>query len=235
MSKNTKIIIGVIAGVVLLGICLCACILFASSLLSTATEEARRNLVEIQERTDDLDLELAQAQAEITITAATTPGFDLDNLIEKKVETEYLDPINNLQFLYPADWDQQVTGESVNFLSKLVDGNDIFRDNVGIIVQDLSAQPGDFGMAQFEQISLDQLEANITGYSLISKKDATLDKLPARRLDYTGTLEGNTLRYVQVWTIQDRKAYIITFVGNLEEFAEKEKQLNRILDSFVLL
>lgn len=137
---------------------------------------------------------------------------------------------------YPPGWQLDETGQmgtTFIVLSKTESAKDKFRENINLIIQDLSNH-----------------NLDLEGYTDLSKKqimsmfaDANLQEVSSKRrhglnyskLIYSGTQNGFALKFVQYYWVEKKKAYVLTFTSEQNEFANYwNNTAEKIMDSFVL-
>jgi len=133
---------------------------------------------------------------------------------------------------YPKNWELEegFMGTLAMFRSPLADANDKTQENVNIIVQDLSAQP--VTMEQFTKISVEQIKQMIIGAEILEDNGkTTMLGQSATRVVYTGKQGQYDLKWMQVWTIKDEKAYIFTYTGGTDSYDDYMDQVKAMLKS----
>jgi hypothetical protein len=92
----------------------------------------------------------------------------------------------------------------------------------------------DFNLERYTEAALGQVEV-FQDFRLLNSSSTTLGGSPAHLILYTFTYESQTpLQNVQVWTVKDGMAYIITYGGTPEEFDSSLPAFQGIVDSFSL-
>jgi len=142
----------------------------------------------------------------------------------------YQDTKDKFKIDYSSDWvKKDRTGDySVGFLNSI---GDSFQDNVVIIVQDLTIyQPMD--LKKYTELSLTQVESIIPEYDFISIEDVEISRSPARKIVYMGRMSQEDLKWMQVWTLDDNKAYVITYTAKVDSYADSIDVVEKMIDSF---
>jgi hypothetical protein len=120
-------------------------------------------------------------------------------------------------------------GSSFVLFSTQVNENDLFRENVNLIEQDLSAY--NFDLNQYIDLTLSQLTQMITNYELKSSKRVSSSP-EYHKLVYNGTQGQFNLTFTQhIWII-GTKAFVLTFTTEQSQFAKYQKTGESILNSF---
>ena len=141
---------------------------------------------------------------------------------------------NDFEIAYPKDWSMKegVMGTTVMFLSQLENQNDKFRENVNIVVQDLSKQP--MSLDEYTNLSLMQLKRIITDINITTSEKTKLANCDAYMVVYTGKQGQYNLKLMQIWTIKNNNAYIITYTAENIGFDKYGELVNPMVNSFVI-
>ena len=135
---------------------------------------------------------------------------------------------------YPAAWEivERATEKSVLFVSPQTTGDDLFRENVGVLRQELADESTTVG--DYTREFLDAAPDTIDNYELVSSEPMMLSGRPAHRVIYAGSQGGVMLGWMQVWTISGGNAYILTYTGDPAGFETFLDDANAIIASFTL-
>ena len=151
-----------------------------------------------------------------TITIAQTNDDNTFNLYEN--------PTYGIKIQYPSDWGKL----DLSFLQDSADidfyplSDTSLAKNLKILVKNLP-----FHNMTLEEYTNTQI--NPTEEILLESNTTTLADLPGYKIVFTN-IAG--LKTMQVWTIKDDKAYIITYVAKEEDY-EKDLQIaQKMIDSF---
>jgi hypothetical protein len=121
----------------------------------------------------------------------------------------YTDKANKFSIQYPNDWSKEIRGNSTIFLSPLNGSGDRFKENVNLMLQDLSQQP--VTLEHYTDITKESVIANLGKQAIVSLKDATIQGIAAKEIVYNMNMNGNNLRIKQYWFITKvshfRRAY----------------------------
>ncbi|MBI2145226.1 DcrB-related protein [Candidatus Woesearchaeota archaeon] len=132
---------------------------------------------------------------------------------------------------YPDGWEvkeQQQLG-IISFISPKETELDSFRENFNAYAA--ATQPG-FGLDDYAQLGVEQLEEALDEFKLTSLKPATLSGIPARRIEYTAMSRGQKLNYVQVTAVKGDFIYTLTYSGISSKYGTYEAQMERAIKSF---
>ena len=159
-------------------------------------------------------LSISSTDQQITTTLAQTS----DKMII------YDNPTFGIRIQYPADWGRL----DLSFLQHSAD-IDFYPLNDTSLAKNLKIQVKNL---PFHNMTLEEYtnsQINLLEENLLESSAATLAGIPGYKIVFTN-IEG--LKTMQVWTIKDDKAYIITYVAQEEDY-EKELQIaQKMIDSF---
>jgi hypothetical protein len=142
-------------------------------------------------------------------------------------------PYNNPSFgftlEFPSNWQK---GESLTLVSPQ---GGIDNQSPEVISIDSEVLPSsDLSLDTYSEASLSQVKS-FQDFKLLNSSSTTLAGLPAHMIVYSFVDESETpLQNLQVWTVKDGTAYIITYTGTPEEFESSLPALQGVMDSFRL-
>ena len=159
-------------------------------------------------------LSISSTDQQVTTTLAQTS--------EKMII--YDNPGFGIRIQYPSDWGRL----DLSFLQDSAD-IDFYPLNDTSLAKNLKVQVKNL---PFHNMTLEEYtnsQINLLEENLLESSAATLAGIPGYKIVFTN-IEG--LKTMQVWTIKDDKAYIITYVAQEEDY-EKELQIaQKMIDSF---
>ncbi len=173
----------------------------------------------------------------VTLTILTTAWGGL--LIHKQKTTEseialslYENSELGFQVNYPQVWSQQNRDDffatGVIFFSPLEDDSDRFKETVSVLVENLSE---DITLEQYTAQSISEIkklsDPNVGKAQIIS-----LGETEGRQVVYGGEENGKRVRRMQTWSIQDNRAYVITYTALPESFESYLVPVEKIIESF---
>ncbi len=142
---------------------------------------------------------------------------------------------DNYSISYPNNWEINNTGQmgtSFLILSPVESEQDQFRENVNLLIQDLSAYNIDLN--EFVNISEGQIKTIITNSSLISSERIKIGKNNYHKVIYTGDQDIYKLKFEQYYWVKNKKAYILTLTCETNQFDAYQSVGEDILNSFKL-
>lgn len=141
----------------------------------------------------------------------------------------YNNPNLGFSLEYPTNWEKE---ESLTFVSPQGGIGNRTPEVINITTELLPTS--DFNLERYTEAALGQVEV-FQDFRLLNSSSTTLAGLPAHLIVYTFTDENQTpLQNLQVWTVKDGMAYIVTYGGTPEEFDSSLPAFQSIIDSFSL-
>lgn len=139
----------------------------------------------------------------------------------------YENATHNLKMKYPKDWTKkEESGVIVGFMS----GG---TANVNLVFEDLSKSPS-MKVDEYVKLSLPSIEKEFKDFKLIDNTPITMGNVKAQKLVYTANMEGMNLKFMQVLTIINQKAYVLTYTGLADEYEKNLKTANDIFGSLTI-
>jgi len=147
----------------------------------------------------------------------------------------YDSPAYGIRIGYPSDWtkSEQFMGSVVAFLSPTESTSDIFRENLNVIVQDLSTQP--MTLDEYTELSVSQIKQFFTDANITDSSATTLDGNPAHKVVYTGKQGQYNLKWMQVWVVKENKAYIISYTAEVNKYPDFLGTIQQMINSFEII
>jgi hypothetical protein len=141
----------------------------------------------------------------------------------------YNNPNLGFSLEYPFNWQKE---ESLTFVSPQGGINNRSPEVISITTEVLPIS--DYSLDRYSEAALRQVES-FQDFKLLNSSSTMLAGLPAHMILYTFTDESQTpLQNLQVWTIRDGIAYVITYGGTPEEFEDSLSALQSVMDSFAI-
>jgi hypothetical protein len=141
-------------------------------------------------------------------------------------EPEYL-----IQYPDTFDLDKSgLMGMSFILLSKQTSQQDLFRENVNLLVQDLTGKNID--LDKYVEISEEQVKIMITDGNLIESKRFTNKDNEYQRLIYTGRQGQFHLKWQQKYWIENKKAFVLTLTCEESQYENYEFVGEEIMKTF---
>ncbi len=141
----------------------------------------------------------------------------------------------NYSIQYPSNWELDKSGQlgtSLFLFSPLENDKDQFKDNVNLIVQDLTGRNID--LDKFVEISEEQVKTMITNSTLIESTRMKNSAPEFHKMVYTGDQGIYNLKFEQYFWVINQQAYILTLTCEQAKFPDYKETGEKILNSFSL-
>lgn len=135
---------------------------------------------------------------------------------------------------YPTHWDlneEGAMGTAFILFSKLEE-NDEFRENINLMIQDLSAY--NFTLDSYTELSENQISVMIENATILQSERLKSVNGEHHLIEYTGVQNNLHLYWKQYYWVVDKKAYLLTFTAEQEQYERYLVTANQIINSFTL-
>ena len=136
---------------------------------------------------------------------------------------------------YPADWQLDKSGQSgTSFVlfSPLENKADLFKENVNLLVQDLTGKNID--LTKYTEISEGQINTMMPNSKIIESTTIKNKSIPYHKIIYTGDQGQFHLKFEQYYWVVKNKAWILTFTSEAIKFLQYKEEAEKIMNSFTL-
>ena len=136
---------------------------------------------------------------------------------------------------YPADWELDQSGSmGVSFFlfSPLSDSSDDFRENINLLIQDLTGYELD--LDQYTELSVEQVKTMMTDGEILLSEKLGEEGSEYQRIIYTGIQGNYDLKFEQFYWVIGKQAYVLTLTCKRSEFDQYQATGEKILRSFIL-
>lgn len=140
---------------------------------------------------------------------------------------------SNYTIEYPNDWKLNNSGQlSTKFIlySPLTTDKDKFRENINLIVQDLTGY--NMTLDKYVEISKNQISMMITYGNIISNERVKKDKREYHKIIYSGKQGVFDLQFEQYFWVIENNAYVLSLTCEKSEFENYRSIGEKILNSF---
>jgi eukaryotic-like serine/threonine-protein kinase len=171
----------------------------------------------------------------VTLVGAITLG-----ILFKKDET--LEPYNidsyGISIQRPKTWQAEqrpdrITGNVVKFVSPSANNTDKYYENISLIIQDLSSSRST--LEQFTPFRLDVIKQSSPSIKIIQEGQQRLANREAYQVIYTLQEDGVSLQRLQIWTVKDSKAYILTYTAEPNQYSTYLPTAKQMINSFQII
>jgi hypothetical protein len=177
------------------------------------------------------------SQAATNITNTTTP--QATNITAEDFLT-YENTTYGIRIQYPAVWQKGESNQTSqdNVINTIVAFrapkdriSDTIAENVIIGVENLPPEEN-ISLAAYSTLQIADLTQFSTDFDLEQSTPIVLAGSPAQKIVFSETVQQIPIKTMQVWTIKDNKAYIITFAGEAAKYSDYLPTIQKMIDSF---
>jgi len=162
----------------------------------------------------------------VLLVSALTAGCtsNVGNTTPSASPTNTYDSTRGFIIKYPSDW----TKEEQSSLVLFVTPTNKATENLNVQVMNLSANRTLATLTEDLKSSAQSSE----NFTQIEATNTTLAGLPAYKIVYTATVDGEHLKVLQTLTVKDGKAYIITYKAVPSNYDKYVSAAQQMIDSF---
>lgn len=153
---------------------------------------------------------------------------------DKVFMKSYQSRMDHFSIKYPGGWtkEENRNGAAVILMSPLESRLDTFRENVNVVVQDISGNR--MSLEKYTQMAMLQLNAVFKeNVELVESTGTLLDGKPAYKFVYIGRGDIE-FKIMHVWTIVGDNAYQVTYTALLSQYDQYINQVEKMVKSFRL-
>lgn len=137
---------------------------------------------------------------------------------------------------YPNHWtktDNPYEKVIVFFSSPLESSTDKFSENINIVIEDVSFYYSN--LDEYKDYTIKNMPKFVKNFKLISSSRVAINELPASEMVFSSRQEGIDLKQLQITTIKDNKAYILTYSAESDNYAQYLDEVNNMINSLEIL
>ena len=147
----------------------------------------------------------------------------------------YKDDEFGFSLKYPTSWTAtpHINGTNVAFYSPLENALDVFKENVNIVVQDMSAQRTIPDLNQYTSIAINQMKVVFKkNFVLIESKPVFLSGMPAHQIIFIGKGPEMDLKFKIIWTLKAKRAYQFTYGAVASQYDKYIGKVDAMIRTF---
>lgn len=142
----------------------------------------------------------------------------------------YIDNVNHFQIKYPDKWKNKLSNNIIIFLSPQENDEDIFLENVNLMLQDLSRES--MTLEKYTELTQKQVIDNFGVPAIISLKNTTISEQKTKEFIYDMNYQDRNLKLKQFWFIRDNTAYLFTYTAERSQYDKYDETATQIIQSF---
>ncbi|MEX2590372.1 MAG: hypothetical protein WD334_09205, partial [Chitinophagales bacterium] len=139
---------------------------------------------------------------------------------------------------YPEAWQFSESGEvDTRFilLAPNVLENDSFRENINLVVQDLSEINHEFDLTMYAEISKSQILSMVKNVQLIKAQYNERNGQRYYEICYAGDKEEFELKWLQYYWVIEQEAFVLTYTADQSDFDKFSTAAFKIMDAFKII
>ena len=139
---------------------------------------------------------------------------------------------NGIQIKYPFQWEVvEPTGSYLSNSTNVANFRSPLNNNTLNIVVEKLSQKG-ITIDDYVENGINYLNSSAMKVKNVESSDSTLAGNPAKNIIFTITNGSNTYKVMEVVTIKDNTAYVITYLGSKDQYPINIQTANNMVDSF---
>lgn len=151
-----------------------------------------------------------------------------------RLET-YNNTVYGISIKYPQHWQKtgtpdRITGNLVKFTLPKQGDADTYLENLNLIILDLPETRRE--LEQFTKFYLNEIEQSYQNTKIIEESKTQLATQSAYQVIYTFEEDKINVKRLQVWTVKDNKAYLITYTADIAKYSEYLSTVQTMINSF---
>lgn len=116
--------------------------------------------------------------------------------------------------------------------SEQTSAQDLFRENVNLMIQDLTGQNIDLN--KYVDISESQIKTMVTEVNLIESKRLTFKNKELQRVIFTGKQGQFDLKWLQFYWVENNKSYVLTLTCEIKQYDNYASVGEKIMKTFTI-
>lgn len=145
--------------------------------------------------------------------------------------------INGTDYMiqYPDSFDLDLSGQmgsSFFLFSQLTSQQDLFRENINLLKQDLTGK--DIDLDKYVEISENQIRTMVTDGNIIESKRIKSGNSEFQKMIYSGVQGQYKITFEQYYLISKGYAYVLTFTSESSQYDQYKAVCEKIMNSFKL-
>jgi eukaryotic-like serine/threonine-protein kinase len=135
---------------------------------------------------------------------------------------------------YPENWAKQKRDEiffkGIILIPDDSDINDTTRNNLSVNIEDLSSTT--VSLAQYTDSAVNEIKKFAEANNIVGPTDITVASNQGVKVIFSTIENGKELKKMQIWTLRQNKAYIITYTADRDKFDRYNSEVERVIKSF---
>lgn len=136
---------------------------------------------------------------------------------------------------FPGTWDLDDSGRmgmTFQVLSPQASTEDVFRENVNLVIQDLKGQKVKT-LDQYAKYSISQIKVMMKGSNILSEERLNQNGQDIQRVVFNANQDGMSFIFEQYYLIKRNKAYVLTLTCEADSFEAYSTVGRKVLNTFI--
>ncbi len=142
--------------------------------------------------------------------------------------TTYRDSATRYLLSHPIGWERKAAEGAMFFLSP-VEKHDVFRENVNVVIQDMSSQM--MTLDEYTAFSRDQINRMGGVGKVISERKTTLAGFPAMEMVSDFTYEGSATKVKSVFFVRGKAVFLLSYTALPETYEQWEAVGSQVIET----
>jgi hypothetical protein len=157
---------------------------------------------------------------------------DVPELVEICSNSKY-----GIQIKYPKSWSCRTTENPFTQTVLLLtpQPKDLIDDEQVRLVVQVYTLPELRSLEQFTQEHINIQEQRLAGFHLIRRNETTFINQKGQRLEYEGENDNEINTYIEIFSLKDSNAYIITYLAEKSHFLRHKRAVEEIVKTLEIL
>lgn len=130
---------------------------------------------------------------------------------------------------YPSDWKRAESNSNITFTSPLASNSDRYREKLELKVNSLLQN---VTLDEYSSAVIKKLKESSANFRILEVATTTLAGNPAKKMVFTSGEGQNNLKVVEIWTINDDKAYSIQYSSEAQKYSKYLATIQKMVNSF---
>ena len=130
---------------------------------------------------------------------------------------------------YPSDWKRAESNSNITFTSPLTSNSDRYREKLELTV---NSSLHNVTLDEYSSAVIKKLKENSANFKILEIATTTVAGNPAKKMVFTSGEGQNNLKVMEIWTINDHKAYLIQYSSEAQKYSKYLATIQKMVNSF---
>ena len=130
---------------------------------------------------------------------------------------------------YPDNWHVKEAGKATSFLSPFESPEDVFAENVTVVVEDLSDVPLSMSLLDYHRRAASEAPKRLRDFKLLEEAKTEFIGREAIAILYTATVKGQSFKFKDYKFMLGKEVYVVTYTALREDFEKYLPMAEKIM------